>query len=291
MVIELLLLILGISALVIGTVTDIRIREVPDWLNFSLIPAGIALRLLHALIFNDWLFLAYGLLGLAVFVALGFFLYYTRQWGGGDSKLLMGVGVVFATYPEFLLNYFQPIVNWPFLLIFLFNLLFIGAFYSLFWSVILAFSHWKEFSKAYKNYLNSFKLLRMLFLGIVLAVVVFSIFAGDMQMRVVLIGLSLLSLLTIHFMLFAKAVESCCMVRTIPAGKLTEGDWVVKEVRVKGRYICGPKDYGATKEQIALLKKNKVKTIVIKEGIPFVPSFLAAMIVSLVWGNIIYFFI
>ena len=120
MVIDVLLLIVGFAALIIATITDIKTREVPDWLNFSLIPAGIGLRLVHALVFNDWLFLVYGLIGLVAFVALAYLLYYARQWGGGDSKLLMGVGVLFATYPSFLLNYFNPILNWTFLLIFLF---------------------------------------------------------------------------------------------------------------------------------------------------------------------------
>jgi len=43
-------------------------------------------------------------------------------------------------------------------------------------------------------------------------------------------------------------------------------------------YVCGPGDLGITNQQIALLKQHGIKHVVVKEGIPFVPSFLIAYV-------------
>ena len=287
MVIDVLLLIVGFSALIIATYTDIKTREVPDWLNFSLIPAGLGLRLIHALIFDDWMYLGYGVIFLVLFIGLAFLLYYARQWGGGDSKLLMGIGVLFATYPGFLLKYFNPILNWHFLLIFLFNLLLVGAVYALIWSSYLAVKNWKKFTAVYRQFVSSLVVFRRMMLFVVLAFLVISFFLQT-EMKIVLLAFAVMIFLTFHLMIFAKVVEACCMFKAVAVNKLTEGDWVSKNVVVRGKYICGPKDYGLTKQQINILKKSKIKNVVIKEGIPFVPTFLAAMIISLIWGNIIY---
>ena len=79
------------------------------------------------------------------------------------------------------------------------------------------------------------------------------------------------------------------MYRLVEPVKLTEGDWIVNDVYVGRQYICGPKDLGIEKRQIRKLveyyKKGKVKRILIKEGIPFVPSFLIAFIITFLFGN------
>jgi hypothetical protein len=81
-------------------------------------------------------------------------------------------------------------------------------------------------------------------------------------------------------------IEETCMIKVIPIHKLTEGDWIVKDIYIDKKYITGPKDLGVSREQIELLKKyskkGKIKTIAIKEGIPFIPAFLIAFIVTIV---------
>jgi hypothetical protein len=76
----------------------------------------------------------------------------------------------------------------------------------------------------------------------------------------------------------------------IPVEKLTEGDWIVKDVIVGGKRICGPKDLGISKPQIEVLlklkQKGKIRKILVKEGMPFVPVFLISFVISLIWGNI-----
>lgn len=86
------LIVLTLVALVVSSITDIKTREVPDWLSFALIFAGLGIRLIQSLYSTDWTFFLEGLVGFAVLFGLSAFLFYTGQWGGGDSKLLMGMG-------------------------------------------------------------------------------------------------------------------------------------------------------------------------------------------------------
>ena len=61
----------------------------------------------------DWMYSLEGLFGLIVFVVVGYIMFYAGQWGGGDSKLLMGLGALIGL--KLTLN---PL---PVLLIFLIN--------------------------------------------------------------------------------------------------------------------------------------------------------------------------
>jgi hypothetical protein len=89
----------------------------------------------------------------------------------------------------------------------------------------------------------------------------------------------------IYLYIFTRSVEKGTMVKEVPPSYVTEGDWIDKEIRHKGKYVCGPKDLGITKKQIALLKKYKIKKIPVKYGIPFIPCFLLGYITTLVFGN------
>ena len=82
------------------------------------------------------------------------------------------------------------------------------------------------------------------------------------------------------------------MIRWVDPEKLTEGDWVVQDVVIGGKRICGPKDLGLEMRQIKRLirlkKQKKIKKVLIKYGIPFVPSFLIAFIVTFLYGNFVF---
>ena len=65
------------------------------------------------------------------------------------------------------------------------------------------------------------------------------------------------------------------MTRDISGEKLREGDWLVRDERVKGKIIKANWE-GVSSEEVKMLRsKKKVR---IKEGIPFVPAFLVALI-------------
>jgi prepilin signal peptidase PulO-like enzyme (type II secretory pathway) len=108
-------------------------------------------------------------------------------------------------------------------------------------------------------------------------------------MVVVLAGMIFVSF---YVFVYLKAIEHSVMIKWVVPELLTEGDWVVEDVVVGGKRICGPKDLGLEKSQIAKLlrlkREGKVKKVLIKYGIPFVPGFLLAFIATYLWGNVVF---
>ena len=74
--------------------------------------------------------------------------------------------------------------------------------------------------------------------------------------------------------IFVVAVEKSCMIKLVSPDKLTEGDWLEKEVKIAGRRIK-KSVHGLSIEEIGALRKAR-KKVWIKEGVPFTPAFLLA---------------
>ncbi|MBW2980681.1 A24 family peptidase [Candidatus Woesearchaeota archaeon] len=273
-----------IIGLIIAAITDIKTREVPDWLNFSLIAAGIGLNLLFTVILHDYKYIINSIAGFLAFFIIALIMFYTGQWGGGDSKIIMGLGALVGLDLSF---------KGRVLIDFLINSLIIGAAYGLVWSSVLTVRKWKGVLKEVRKICRSKKVKaskKVLFL-IILILIMFIIFQKDPIIKFFLLGMLVLSIITFYLWIYIKAVEKSAMLKLVAPHKLTEGDWIAKDIVVDKKRICGPKDLGISKPQIkeliALYRKKKVKNVLIKEGLPFVPSFLIAFIITLFIGNIL----
>ena len=273
-----------IIGLIIAAVTDIKTREVPDWLNFSLITAGIGLNLLFTVILHDYKYILNSIAGFLAFLIIALIMFYTGQWGGGDSKIIMGIGALIGLD----LSFKQTV-----LIDFIINSLIIGAAYGLLWSSILTIRKWKSVTKEARRISKSKKVKaskKVLFL-LILILIMFIIFKRDPIIKFFLLGTLVLSIITFYLWIYIKAVEKSAMLKLVTPNKLTEGDWIAKDVVVDRKRICGPKDLGISKTQIkeliSLYRKKKLKKVLIKEGLPFVPSFLIAFIITLFVGNIL----
>lgn len=282
-----ILLIIAFIALVIGSYTDIKTREVPDWLNYSLIFIGLGGRLVFSLVKFDFSYIIEGLLGFVIFLVLAYIMFYTGQWGGGDSKMLMGLGALIGLRLE---------ID-SLLVSFFINALFVGAVYGLIYSLVLAFFNKKGFLKELKKVFSKKIVLkvRRLLLVIALCLVIVLFFSKDYFVRLLLFVLILVILVGFYIYIFVKAVENSCMFKYVKPVELTEGDWIAKDVKVDGKYVSGPKDLGIEKKQIRKLmqfyKRGKVKKILIKVGIPFVPSFFFSFLISVFFGNMVLLFV
>lgn len=270
-------------ALLLGSVTDLKTREVPDWLNYGLVFSGISLNLLFSVIYSDSSFIINSIIGLVIFFGIAYIMFYSGQWGGGDSKMIMGLGSMLGI--NLSLGAKQFIVG------FLLNALFAGALYGLLWSIFLVVKNKKKFSKQIKKEFSNediAKTKRIVF-GIVILSLVLAVIAKIILIKILILSFSFIVVTAFYLWVFVKAIEKSCMHRLVEPSKLTEGDWIVNDVYVNKEYICGPKDLGIEKRQIKRLielhNKGKIKKILIKEGIPFVPSFLIAFIVTFLLGN------
>lgn len=279
-----LILAVCLIALIVGSILDIKTREVPDWMNYSLIFFGLGFHLIYSLVTGDWKFMLGGLVGFGIFAALAFMMFYAGQWGGGDSKLLMGMGAIIGAE--------LSMQRAPFLLVFVVYTLVIGSFYGLVWSIIMAIVHRRAFYEELKKMLlnKTARIIRILLLCFAVVMLVWSFFVKDPLMRMLIISIFIFMFLFFYVWVFVKAVEKVCMLKQVNPEELTEGDWIAKDVIIDGKYITGPRDLGIEKKNIrkliALKKQHKVKKILIKVGIPFVPSFLIAFVLALLSGGI-----
>lgn len=275
--------------LLVASYTDLKTREVPDWLNYGLIGTGLGLSLLFTVVFWKWQFIVNSLIGLIILFAIAWIMFYTGQWGGGDSKILMGLGALIG------IDFFSG--KLPFMANFIVNSLFVGAAYGLLWSFYLAFKNKNKFVKEFKKISSDKKIteakkwLSILFFILILLI----IFISQYTTKILLIYITLILVLTFYIWIFVKAVEKACMLIYVNPAELTEGDWIVNEIKVDGKYIAGPKDLGIEKKQINRLIKfyeqRKIKKVLMKIGIPFVPSFFVAFVITLYYGNIVFLLI
>ncbi len=266
--------IIALIWLIFATICDLKTREIPNWLNFSLIAIGLGGRLIYSLMKWDYGFIMWGLIGFGVFFALSNAMYYTKQWGGGDGKLLMGMGAMFGDYH----NILNAKLMFPFLLEFIINLAIVGAALGLLWSIYLAIKKKKEFVNELKG--QNWKVIVPLFL----VLVVLSSLPSFLISELIIFAWALPALSII--LLFIYFVDRSCMFAKLKPSQLTEGDWLADDVKVGKKVIVPKKNTGLDKEQIEILKKKKL-SVIVKEGIPFVPAFLIGFVVTVVWGNLL----
>lgn len=399
-----------ISALFLfaASIHDLRTREVPDLLSYGFILFSIAYGIVRAMLFSSWQPLFQMLGGALAMLFLGLLFFYTGQWGGADSKLLIGVGALLGL----------GFGSWD-ALFFLIFLLFGGAVYGLAYVAFLILKHWRPFRKEFLKLVREphIRRYRILVLLLSFLLLLFSLSLEGFS-RFLLALLVILFYTLFYAWLIVKAVEESILIKQYPVTRLTEGDWVHEEVWVEKKqrvplllhlqramkrefeearkhdlllrllqhchlplmrkrevslkqkckrnadierageesiflyaknpfqrvmrsilfsrlkkskeydiyrssvrallharsrreyekqkealkkyqplvdavlsevyrfrwgaeYVCGPKDLGISKKQILLLRKGKVQRVVVKEGIPFVPSFLLALL--LLW--------
>ena len=267
---DILLIILAFLGILIATIVDLKTREIPNWINFSMVAVALAIRLMHSVLTAEWFYILYGLLGFASMFLLGNLMYYTKQWGGGDSKLLFALGAIFATKPYFIKNY--PI---PFLAVLFLAIIITGFFYSFFYSIVLAIINRKEFWKEIKHRMNLHRKLRFLLTTLAVLIAISSLFV-IYYLKPLILSISAIIVFSTYWILFTKAVESSCLTKKVSISKITEGEWIVDE-NILNKFKISK--LGITNQQIKALKQAKIKEVLIKQGIPFAPAFLIALII------------
>jgi Flp pilus assembly protein protease CpaA len=280
-------IIIAFVALIIATITDLKKREVPDYVSYGLIIIAFAISVVYSIINWDYIFFAQSVMGFILGLIIAYAMFYLGQWGGGDSKLIMGLGAIlgFNIFPLFGINVLGENNFW--LIILLANIIFFGAVYGLGWSIMLAIKNRKNFTKHLIEWTRRKEIViirRIVLIAIVLLIIFTLIFIPE-NFRLMMLTFIMLFYITFYIWIFVKVIEESCMVKELPIAKLTEGDWIYRDVKIGKKYITGPKELGVSREQIMLLKKyskqGKIKTVTIKEGIPFIPAFLLAFIATI----------
>jgi len=250
----------GLIFLGLASITDIKRKEVPDKISMVFILYGLILNIFFGILygFTNKELLNWGIL--FVVTLIGILMYKTRQWGGADVKIMLGIGLLFILNSGY------------FYILFLINFLIVGAIYGLLGSVYTVFDHFSLFKKEFSAFSKTRKYL--LFFNS-LVVVVFAFF--NIFLSVLSFLLVLLYLLNVFKKTFMEAMTHDRKIEL-----LVDGDWLKQSIKHKGKILI---DYDTkqmlSQKDIDFLKKKGVKSVKIIEGFAFVPAILISYCLTL----------
>jgi hypothetical protein len=254
------LFIIYLVGILIAVFQDFTRREIDDWLNLFIFSSGVLfLGCTENLFTNSVSLVTFGLF--VFFVALlSLAFYYGRFFSGGDSKLFFALSPLFFT--PFLVS---SVYN---LMIYIILLLVCGSIYSMFFSFYFFFKDFKKIKYVFLKFLNkksNYILLSVAFILFLIGFIekLFFLFSFFFPLFVFLIC-------------FAKSIEEVSMKRLVNTKNLREGDWLFSDIRI-GKKLFKKNWDGLSEEDISYMKKFN-KKVFIKDGIPYAPAFLFALI-------------
>jgi len=250
---------LGFIAIIFAVIQDLRTREIANWVTFSLIAFVLAYRAIYSVYLEDLWFFIYGLIGVLLFVVLGYLFYYSRVFAGGDAKLLFGLGGIlpYSSLADYIYYGFG----------FILALFTFGVLYTLIYSLFLVGKNYKPFKKEFSTLIFR---ARFYF---ILSAIAYSFLTSS---SFIYITFTFFIAILPFIFVYVKSIEKTCMIKFVDAKNVTEGDWLENDVLINGRKI--KKSFaGLTINEVMLLRKYK-KKVWVKSGIPFAPAFLFALI-------------
>ncbi len=274
-------LVLLSTALTFSTISsyyDMKSGEIPDKFTLGLVVVALALRALF-LTSLGFYYLLDGMITAALFFGIGALLFYSGAWGGGDAKLLTGIGAALGGFfPSFsILGGFHQI--FPPLFGFFVSLAIVAIPYSLIYAFVLALRNKRVFSLIKKQLKKNVVLLFLL-----LVMSLLSLFL--LQPKRLAFVLSLFSPPLMYILIiFVKSVEEIAMQRDVPVDRLMEGDIVAEDIIIGGKKIASKRNMdGLSKKEIREIKKAGLKRVRIRWGIRFAPAFPLAVLLSPFWS-------
>jgi len=253
------------GALILGFAAglwDLKTSDIPDEAPALMVALGLFIWYVSGLTTGNWIpFVISAALGTVVFL-LGWGLYKAGQWGGGDAALLAGI--------------FYLLPDGDFLLSFVLNFLVVALAYSIIYSIILGVRHPKIFGYTLDE-IKRKKIWVPLLGWLVFGVVLLALFApiGDVG----LIGALWLAVFgLIIFYAYARAIDHKLFRRSVPLAALKVGDVLASSKRWEG----------ITAEKIGELRRKRVRLVEIKEGVRFGLVFPLTLVVTILFGNLIF---
>ena len=209
---ETLLVILVLCVLFVASLFDLKTREIPDTLSYGFIVAALGIRLFFGLT-TSLEYFWYGIIGFGVAFIVGYILYEMKQMGGGDAKLLMGLGAAFGSF------------GLSFLFALALAILLIGGMYCLLWATGIFLKEKQKTVPRFKDALRKNRLGHIMTLSVA-GIFLFLSFFVPVFLQLLFFMIILAIIITFYLLLFIRVVEQVGFVHHIPVDKLTEGDWL-----------------------------------------------------------------
>jgi len=272
-----------ITLIVLGRASyiDLKTREIQDTLNILLFSIGTLLTVLTFINTLQIKILTNYLTILGIFTLISLTLYYTKQWGGGDTKLLIALSTIISTHttPTTSLNYLAA-------------LLLSTLIYTI---IATAYIHIQNFKKL-KNYTKktwkeTTKIRIILYIITIISIITYITIPTQKALTQLTLPLTIIQTL-LYLTIILTRTTLPALYKKINPQQLTEGDWATQTIKVNGKTIYDPKkDLYVNKKQLKQIKKlhqqKKLNTIKVKYGIPLAPAFLIAYATHIIDPNII----
>ena len=245
---------------VIAAIWDLFTTEVPDEVLALMAGAGISIWFFYGVITTDFAPLVNSVIFGTGILAIGWLMYKKGHWGGADACLFASIAYLIPFYSGTL---FMPT--------YIFNFLLVGAIYMVIYALVLGIKNRWVFSYFVKDVRENSRLVLSLLCFVSLFVVFFTTTAGFNYLSLLLIGM-------VFFWRYGVVIEKHVFRRRVKTKDLRVGD-VVENMIWRG----------ITEREIKRLQKKR-KYVVIKEGVRFIPAFPIALVLSLLYGNLMFLF-
>ncbi len=283
-----ILLAIGIIGTGIAAYHDIRTTDVPDYPALYMTIIAILIHSIQTTITGNTTFVAQSLLYGTILTAIGALQYVLRLWGGADMLLLGAFGFTFPYLPQEF-STLAEIPPWPFPVTLFFNLLIVGSLYSLLYATALFFTipnHLYVFLQNIRSHARSFAIGTGVYILAFIAVLLIVPFT---LLTLAPIALQIYGYFVAIYILyiFLSTIQKNSMERTISPGQLQEGDVLAEDVVLSDTTIHASRIEGLTNAQVAAIQK-KEESVTVMHGVPYIPAFFFALIISVTIGDIIY---
>jgi Flp pilus assembly protein protease CpaA len=253
--------VLAFCSLFIGSLFDLDTTDVPDEFSAIGVVGGILLHAVYSYISGDWSFLGWSLGVGAIFSIVGWGAYYMGGWGGADAFAMSVLGFAAPFVPP-APSFIDP-VN------LIFNLMIVAFAYT------TAYTFYRCLNRdSIKTTVDRLENEKYRVLGEIGVAGLFSAFVWSTGLNGATYFGLLLSLIILYR--FFKVVENDMMSETFPVEEVEAGD-----VAAPGQGF-GDKIVGLTEEQ---LEETDLDEIEIRRGVPFMPVFVIALLITDVFGG------
>lgn len=276
-----LIMAVALLFLILGSYFDLMTAEIPDVITVGLTFIILIISLVYsALVWDFSFFISSASIGILYFI-LGYILFYLGEWGGGDVKLISGVGCSIGFLGA--INYLKESIL-PYYIDYLINMAIVSAPYLIIYALILGLMKPSVFNRFYKTMRNIVSIF----------VIIISFIPSISALLLNLKSIALIYLLIpalVILSIYLKAVEKEALQKRINVSELQVGDVLAEDLIVNGEKIFSSRNIsGLERKDIerikTLSKEGKIPTeITIKWGVKFSPIFLFAFLLSISVGN------